>query len=277
MSYGKLESIKYLLENRIENLRIHGESPFRIGAVHGGPGAGGEMLPVAYELASDAGILEPLQTADSVEGQIKELRDVLKSAGDYPMTLIGFSWGAWLCWMTAAQNPELVRKLILVSSGPFEEHYAEGLYETRMNRLGRKEKREVKSLERQLEESDSENHNALFQKLGSLIAKADAYDPITIKSERIVYNVELFQKIWPEADALRKSGKLLNLGKEIQCPVVAIHGDYDPHPASGVRNPLTNVLYDFRFILLKKCGHKPWVEKYARERFFKVLHNEIVE
>jgi pimeloyl-ACP methyl ester carboxylesterase len=51
------------------------------------------------------------------------------------------------------------------------------------------------------------------------------------------------------------------MGKNIECPVVAIHGDYDPHPADGVRIPLSNVLKDFRFILLGKCGHVPWFER----------------
>jgi pimeloyl-ACP methyl ester carboxylesterase len=59
--------------------------------------------------------------------------------------------------------------------------------------------------------------------------------------------------------------------------VVAIHGDYDPHPAEGVRKPLTEVLEDFRFILLKKCGHTPWREQEARDDFFRILKREIVD
>jgi len=56
---------------------------------------------------------------------------------------------------------------------------------------------------------------------------------------------------------LRKSGKLLKLGKQIKYPVIAIHGDYDPHPAEGVLIPLSSILKYFRFLLLKHCGHKP--------------------
>ena len=41
---------------------------------------------------------------------------------------------------------------------------------------------------------------------------------------------------------------------------MAIHGDYDPHPASGVKEPLSRILRDFRFILLDHCGHTPWKE-----------------
>jgi hypothetical protein len=38
---------------------------------------------------------------------------------------------------------------------------------------------------------------------------------------------------------------------------------------------LSNVLKDFRFILLKKCGHKPWIERHARVEFYKILQEEL--
>jgi pimeloyl-ACP methyl ester carboxylesterase len=65
------------------------------------------------------------------------------------------------------------------------------------------------------------------------------------------------------------------LGKRIRCPVVAIHGDYDPHPAAGVRDSLAPVIKDFRFILLEKCGHYPWREQGAKDRFYNILKDEI--
>ncbi len=71
------------------------------------------------------------------------------------------------------------------------------------------------------------------------------------------------------------SGQLLKLGKKIRCPVVAIHGDYDPHPYQGVKEPLWRILKKFRFILLDNCGHRPWVERAVRDRFYSILINEI--
>jgi hypothetical protein len=43
-----------------------------------------------------------------------------------------------------------------------------------------------------------------------------------------------------------------------------------------VRKPLLETLKDFRFILLGKCGHKPWIEKQARDEFFKILYGEML-
>jgi hypothetical protein len=42
-----------------------------------------------------------------------------------------------------------------------------------------------------------------------------------------------------------------------------------------VREPLAAVFKDFRFVLLKHCGHAPWIERRARDDFFRVLRNEL--
>ncbi|PKL57949.1 MAG: alpha/beta hydrolase, partial [Methanomicrobiales archaeon HGW-Methanomicrobiales-5] len=105
-------------------VRKWGAGPFPVAVIHGGPGAPGEMAPVARELSAIKSVLEPFQTETSLEGQIQELRSVLSDHGRVPVTLIGFSWGAFLSWMVAARYPALVSKLILVSSAPFEEQYA---------------------------------------------------------------------------------------------------------------------------------------------------------
>jgi pimeloyl-ACP methyl ester carboxylesterase len=86
---------------------------------------------------------------------------------------------------------------------------------------------------------------------------------------------DVHRKVWGEARRLRSGGGLLALGRKIGCPVVAIHGDYDPHPAEGVKVPLSGVLADFRFILLEKCGHRPWLERAARDRFYGILREEV--
>jgi pimeloyl-ACP methyl ester carboxylesterase len=86
---------------------------------------------------------------------------------------------------------------------------------------------------------------------------------------------DVFQGVWKDAARLRASGELLALATRIECPVVAIHGDCDPHPYEGVQQPLSSRLEDFRFIMLENCGHKPWIEREAREGFYEVLEDEL--
>ena len=259
----------------MKNLRTHGKPPFTVAVIHGGPGAAGEMAPVARKLASGRGVLEPLQTAASLRGQIDELKTVLENNGDLPITLIGFSWGAWLSFIFAADYPEFVEKLMLVGSGPFEEAYSAEIQQTRLARLSDEDRTEADPLIRALGYPASQGGSTSFARLGALLSKADAYDPIRYESGLVDYRLDIFQSVWKEAAELRRSGKLLGLGKKITCPVVAIHGDYDPHPAEGVQKPLSAVLKDLRFILLNNCGHMPWIERQARDEFYRILEAEL--
>jgi pimeloyl-ACP methyl ester carboxylesterase len=219
------------------------------------------------------GVLEPLQTADSIHGQVAELKTVLENHGNPPLILIGFSWGAWLSFIFTARHPKLVKKLILVCSGPFRERYAAGIMEKRLARLNTDEKQEVSAL------LAASNAGTLkddgLTRFGMLIDKADSFSPLPHDSDILPVSPDIYRQVWQQAAKMRSSGELSQLGKMIQCPVVAIHGDYDPHPAEGVKEPLTRVLKNFRFILLEKCGHRPWYEREAKDNFYETLKKEI--
>jgi pimeloyl-ACP methyl ester carboxylesterase len=259
----------------MKNLRIYGKAPYRVAVIHGGPGAPGEMAPVAGELSALYGVLEPLQTKTTVDGQVEELAMVLKGHGDLPITLVGYSWGAMLSYIFTARYPAFVKKLILVSSGPFEASYASGIMETRLGRLSEEERASFDELSKAQDDPTNSDKNATFAQLGELIAKADAYESLPHENDAVECDVALFESVWQEAAELRRSGTLLELGRNIGCPVVAIHGDYDSHPADGISTPLARVVSDFRFILLERCGHHPWYERYAREPFYAILKREI--
>jgi pimeloyl-ACP methyl ester carboxylesterase len=257
------------------NLRKHGKPPYTVAVIHGGPGARGQVAPVARELSSLVGILEPLQTATTLEEQVSELHTVLQENGSGPVTLIGHSWGAWLSFIAAARYPASVKKLVLIGSGPFEQQYAIAITGTRLTRLSEADRLRVLYLMEALSNPDTVDKNELFGEVGSLFARADAYDPLPDDHGMLEVQYDAGQQVWQEAEALRRGGELLEMGKQITCPVVAIHGDYDPHPAEGIQRPLSHILRDFRFILLDKCGHSPWLERQARERFYDILKSEI--
>ncbi len=107
------------------------------------------------------------------------------------------------------------------------------------------------------------------------MSKADTYSSLPHKEELLECRYEIFKGLWGEASELRRSGKLLEPGKKISCQVVALHGDYDPRTFEGIREPLSGILKDFKFILLKNCGHRPWIEREAKEEFYELLKQEI--
>ena len=126
-----------------------------------------------------------------------------------------------------------------------------------------------------LKDPNAKEKNKTHEQFGELFLKTDSYDPLPHDSEILEFQQHIYQRVWKEAKELRSSGKLLELGEQIKSPVVAIHGDYDPHPYEGIKNPLSPILKNFRFILLKNCGHYPWVEKKAKNEFYNILKNEI--
>ena len=160
----------------MNNYRLYGKSPYEIAVIHGGPGGPGEMAPVARELSKNHGIIEPLQTANSIDAQIVELHETLKSHATIPVVLIGWSWGAFLSYMFAARYPSFVKKLILISSGPFDARYAESIMQAHMSRLSAQEQLYLDELKQQIQKADCSEQKRLFKQFAQILYKTD--DPM---------------------------------------------------------------------------------------------------
>lgn len=248
----------------MDHFREYGQAPFDITVIHGGPGAPGEMAPVARELSVQHGVLEPLLIGLSVQAQVNELALAITDDGNQPMTMIGHSWGAMLAIIFAVKHPELVKKLILVGCPPLTDEFKGQTEATRLSRMTPEQKEQYKSLGKMS-----------LHEIAALLSRIDAYDPIPATSEVIEFRHDVFESVWPEAAAMRSRGDFVEFAGQINLPVVAIHGDHDPHPAEGVRKPLESAAKDFKFILLEHCGHIPWLESEARDQFFGLLDKEL--
>ena len=108
-----------------------------------------------------------------------------------------------------------------------------------------------------------------------MIKKADGFNPDLSAYKNVLFEYKMYESIWSEAERMRSNGDLLLHANRISCPVLAIHGENDPHPYQGVKLPLQKVIKDFRFKLLSKCGHEPWSENLARDIFLGILEKEI--
>ncbi len=255
----------------MESFRTYGHAPFQVAVVHGGPGAPGSMAPVARRLSGRMGVMEPFQTAMTLKGQMAELAQQLSDHLAGPAILVGHSWGAMLSYLVSARYPRLVKKLIMISSGMMDEASADQLLSTRLSRLAQADRNAFLDLVEQLHRPTGTVKDHLMGQLGALCVKADSLAPLSLDTGGLKCDYEQFSRVWPEMEKIRHSGELLSIGSHIQCPVVALHGDYDPHPAQKVKEPLGSVIRDFEFILLSQCGHWPWLEKEAQEGFFKHL------
>jgi pimeloyl-ACP methyl ester carboxylesterase len=257
----------------MNKIRYHGSPPFTTILVHGGPGAAGELFHLAEDLSDCTGIIEPMQTRDTVAGQIEELSEIIDTAIP-PITLVGFSWGAWLCILTASRHQERISKLILISSAPFEEKYALSIMKTRLSGLSREERKEVFDLNSAL--SPLNPDKVLFERFAELMQKADTFEAVgNIPDTQMELDPVINMNVWSEAVSLRRSNMLLKTAEKIRCPIIIIHGENDPHPYEGVKEPLKQLDLELTFHLLEKCGHRPWIEKHAKNEFIRIMKEQI--
>jgi pimeloyl-ACP methyl ester carboxylesterase len=251
--------------------RIWGKPPFTTVILHKGPGAAGDVASLANELGKHSGVIEPFQTGITIKSQINEIKFVIEEKTKKPVVLIGHSWGAWLGFIFTSHHPELIKKLIMVGTPPFEDKDVAVMRKIREDRISNLEKNKFDKITSGLKINPKES----FQKMGELMSKIDSYDLLPIHDE-VDFRSDIYTSIWNEAEKMRKENQLLHLTTKISCPVIAIHGDYDPHPWQGVKIPLEERILEFKFILLEKCGHYPWKEKFARESFLKKMIEELV-
>lgn len=255
----------------MNNIRVYGQAPYTVALLHGGPGAPGTMAPVAHQLMQDRGVLEMIQTTQTLEDQVEELKAQLMHH-DTPIKLVGHSWGAWLAWIFAARYPKMVSHLILIGSGPFDARYTREMMDKRMANLDEEGRVVVNQLLNQMQENGLSDE--AFARLGRWMDRADSYCALDrIEGEDpLPAQPTIYESVWPQAAALRASGQLLAMHTKIRCPITFIHGTHDPHPYEGIQDVLNEAGVDFEFILMDRCGHTPWKEKHKAEAFYRLLN-----
>jgi pimeloyl-ACP methyl ester carboxylesterase len=260
-------------------VRSYGDSGPYVSLLHGGPGAAGEMVPVARNLCSRFRVLEPLQRTSgtvplTVARHVKDLHDVLQEplqAG--PVRLVGFSWGAMLALTYAARYPEKIDRVILIGCGTFDKHSRQ-IYETNIKqRTDTDTQRHIENIQAQLTaENDRKRRNELFAEFGYIYTRLQSYKPIKTDFEKVLKYDEIgFRQTWAGALSLQEQGIQPAEFEHIQALVTMIHGDNDPHPGPLIYKTLTKFICDIKYLELSRCGHKPWIEIEAKNEFYKIL------
>lgn len=241
------------------DVRWHGSPPYRIAVVHGGPGVPGSAAGAARLLASRGGVVEPLQSANSVDGLVTELAGQLQHVAGGPLAIVGHSWGAMLGYVVAARNPGLVSALVLVGSPPFTTVADDGAQQRRPAGSPAAAHGEMRGL------SDPADEGSATRRWEAMLQRTESVEPVAIESEWLAFHADQARRVW--AEAMRGRDQLLAEGRRIRCPVTVVHGADDPRPLAGVVDPLRDVLAQLHVVRLERCGHFPWIERHAREPF----------
>ena len=115
-----------------------------------------------------------------------------------------------------------------------------------------------------------------LQQLQKLLIKTENYSSlIPLECGCPEMDQSIYADVWPEAEDLRRQGKLIEAAGKIRVPVYIIHGKDDPHPPAGVTAPLELTDVKTEVSLLDRCGHNPFIESFAKDKFYHIIENII--
>lgn len=254
-------------------VRTYGTDGPEVIVLHGGPGAVGNAAPIARGLEDAFRVYEPWQrgsgpTPLTVARHVFDLDGTIALHCGEPPFLVGESWGAMLALAYAAEHPERVRGLVLVGCGTFDEVARAKLRETLRERQSAALRGELSELAASAMDAD-----ALQAELYRLTQSLYDFEPITLEDEDLdePFDMQGHQETWEDMVRLQAEGIYPAAFAAIRCPVLMLHGDYDPHPGELVRDSLLPYLPQLQYRELPRCGHSPWAERWAREEFFAAL------
>lgn len=256
------------IEVKVKMVELHGNAPYKTVLIHGGPGAIDSLNSCAEELnrLTGKGIVEALQSKYSIAELIEELHMQITEHCQDRLTLIGHSWGAWLAVLFAGKYPKICKNIVLVGCPPLADQYVKEISLRRLRSLSGEER---KIFQRVI---DNVAAGEDMKKVPGILEKSDNY--CLESSEKLMADKadhEMYNRIWNEAIELRTSGELLTVFKNIQSKLFLVQGVCDPHPIEGVMKPLKENGIPCKTYILEKCGHNPFMEKYAKEKFYDIL------
>jgi pimeloyl-ACP methyl ester carboxylesterase len=256
--------------------REYGRSGGRVILLHGGPAAPGTLAPVARELAGTYHVMEPFQRGSgeaplTVRQHVEDLADLARTAaGEQRPVLVGESWGAMLALAAAAAEPELAAGLVLIGCGTFDAGARAVLHETI-------EQRKTPELRAALLQAQSLPDAQRLPRLHELMAAIYDFDapPEETPSSLPPFDARAHEETWHDMLRQQQEGAYPAAFARIRCPVVMLHGAYDPHPGRLIAEGLRRYLPQLAYHELEHCGHSPWRERQARGKFHELLRQSL--
>lgn len=227
-------------------VRTWGERGPLVVVLHGGPAAAGEAAPIARGLADAFHVLEPWQRGSggeplTVARHVADLHELVSGLEGVRPSIVGESWGAMLALAYAAAHPGSAGPLVLVGCGTFDTGSRARL-------------------------------TATLDERAHLPAPYD-FDAEPPEPCEALFDTRAHVETWADMLRLQSEGVYPAAFESIASEVLMVHGAYDPHPGEMIRANLEPHLARLEYVELDACGHSPWRERQACERFFEVLRS----
>ena len=174
----------------------------------------------------------------------------------------------------AAAHPELVRGLVLVGCGTYDEATRAEYQRRFVTNLGMDGVAEMEELRARLATASSDDErDASIAARGARAELAQSYDllPEPVDEPATTVDARGHQETWDDVLRLQREGIEPATFAAITAPVLMLHGDHDPHPGPATFEVLRQHIPQLEYSGLSRCGHTPWKERHARNRFFDAL------
>ena len=132
---------------------------------------------------------------------------------------------------------------------------------------------DVKRIE---EARDERERDRLLGRLGALATRAQTCEPLPHEDNDLPFDARGHRETWNDAIRLQEEGREPAAFAVIDVPVLMVHGAQDPHPGELIHATLQTHLPHVELELLDRCGHEPWRERHARERFLELLERRLL-
>lgn len=229
------------------------------------------MAPVARELGDGFRAIEVIQRSGAnggvtVERHVDDLHECIGAyGGGEPALVLGHSWGAMLALAYGAAHPAALAGLVAVGSGTFDVASRRRLAELRGERLGEPVRRLVDRVE-----GSGLSPSEQMRRVSVMMFKADSHD-LAEAGAPASFDAAGHDGSWADAMRLQSEGVHPAAFGAIEAPVVMVHGEHDTHPGEMIRDSLLPHLPRLEYVKLARCGHYPWLERHARDRFYEVV------
>lgn len=252
--------------------------------IHGGPGLGHDYLLKYYSQLADHyqlifydqrgnGLSDEFNKDDkvTVDDFVEDLEGIRIEFGLKKINLIGTSWGALVAINYTVKYAQNVNKLLLLEPAPGSSEYLPAFLRKVKERLTEADAAELKALENDPKTmNDTERiKRILLIRFKSYYYDLKNYDPHElnymdgVRVRKDLASGNMFGAYLSNYDLYEQM-------KNIICPLLVIHGEYDPVPTESIEK-MKDYAKHAELHIIKNCGHFVFIEK--GEEYFDLVNH----
>jgi pimeloyl-ACP methyl ester carboxylesterase len=179
------------------------------------------------------------QTPLPPAGEVSDADDLIAAIGDEPATLVGSSFGGWVCLQVAASRPELVSELVVLGAPLPDHEWSEEIEELRREEGGLLEQGDLR---------------------GAAILNADFWLESPEPRDRVIAMQERAFELQAESEAEPVEPDSIDLSAIGARTLVGV-GELDKPDFHAIAERLAREIPDTESVVIEGAGHLPSLER----------------